>query len=517
MAKAKTPSTGSDKPTQSSAPRAPSDKPSSDKQSPDKRSPSQQTPAKSSSGTSSAASGSGGVPKSKAPAKSATPSEAAKPATQSPRPAAAVKPSKDAPKSAKPANTKPDPATSKTAEPSKTADTVTSAQADSLSDTTKPAVTPETKTKVETGEIGKDKDEGKAATSDDDKPVSSSEAASTQPTKPTAASSASNAAATSKSGSEKRLNVFFPMLLGGIVAGGIGFAVAEYDLLDQFGQQDAPVATDDSAMTDVSDRLTALEQANTDAANQPPDTSATDSALDELRISVADLSDRVDELASRDPVSQQTAAPPPVDTSAFEAELAGLKSSVESQRDEIERLLENALSVEEATRQAAQTAAAQSAIARIVAAVTTGEPFANELDELQANGVDDVPPALVEVAENGVATSASLQDRFSDAARAALAQARANAPDASGGGVAGFFKSQLGARSVIPREGDDPDAILSRAEAAVRDGRLADALAEIDTLPDPAKAPLADWVADAQARQAAQDAIDTLTQRLTAN
>jgi hypothetical protein len=51
----------------------------------------------------------------------------------------------------------------------------------------------------------------------------------------------------------------------------------------------------------------------------------------------------------------------------------------------------------------------------------------------------------------------------------------------------------------------------------VRDGRLADAITEIEALPEGAKAPMGDWLADAQARQAAQDAVQTLTQRLTAN
>jgi len=309
------------------------------------------------------------------------------------------------------------------------------------------------------------------------------------------------------------------MLLGGIVAGAIGFAAAEYNVFGMRDQEAADTTAADTAMTDVNDRLSALEQASADAADQPaataPDTSATDGAIEEIRTSLSDLSARVEDLASREPSSPTT--PAPVDTSAFEEELAALKTSVETQRDEIQRLLDNALSVEEATAQAAQAATAQSAIARIVAAVTTGQPFAEEVSELQANGIADVPAPLTEAAENGVATSASLQDRFPDAAREALAEARSTGDAETGGGVASFFKTQLGARSVTPREGNDPDAILSRAEAAVRDGRLSDALTEIEALPEPAKAPLADWIADAKARQAAQDAVDTLTQRLTAN
>ncbi len=308
---------------------------------------------------------------------------------------------------------------------------------------------------------------------------------------------------------EKRGSVFWPMLFGGIIAGGIGFAVAEYDLLEQAGLR--PADTSQSSLTDTiaaqEARIKALEE--TDPAPAPTD----DAALQEVQALVAELATRVDDLGSR----PATEAPAPVDTSAFEKELAALQSSVETQRDEIQRLLDNAISVEEATAQAAQAATLQSALGRIVSAVTTGQPFEAEIADLQANGIQDVPPALADMAATGVVTAANLQDRFPDAARASLAAARAASPDVDGGGIGGFFKQQLGARSVAPRDGDDPDAILSRAEAAMRDGRLADALAEVKALPPEAQEPLSEWLSDAQARHDAQDAVQTLTQRLTAN
>ena len=51
----------------------------------------------------------------------------------------------------------------------------------------------------------------------------------------------------------------------------------------------------------------------------------------------------------------------------------------------------------------------------------------------------------------------------------------------------------------------------------MRDGRLTDALAEIDTLPAPAQDAMAEWLADARGRQAAETAANELSQRLTAN
>ena len=72
-------------------------------------------------------------------------------------------------------------------------------------------------------------------------------------------------------------------------------------------------------------------------------------------------------------------------------------------------------------------------------------------------------------------------------------------------------------RSVAPREGDDPDAVLSRAEAAIKSGDLETTLTELDTLPEDAQAVIADWRAEADARVAARAAADALAQRLTAD
>jgi len=67
---------------------------------------------------------------------------------------------------------------------------------------------------------------------------------------------------------------------------------------------------------------------------------------------------------------------------------------------------------------------------------------------------------------------------------------------------------------VAPREGDDADAILSRAEAAVRSGDLDAALSELSGLPDVAKSALSEWQSRAQTRLEAKTAADGLVQQL---
>ena len=61
-----------------------------------------------------------------------------------------------------------------------------------------------------------------------------------------------------------------------------------------------------------------------------------------------------------------------------------------------------------------------------------------------------------------------------------------------------FLRVQTGARSIEPREGSDPDAVLSRANAAVETGDVAGALTEIGSLPQPAQDAMATWIGRAK-------------------
>jgi hypothetical protein len=125
-----------------------------------------------------------------------------------------------------------------------------------------------------------------------------------------------------------------------------------------------------------------------------------------------------------------------------------------------------------------------------------------------------VPDALAGQSA-GVATLAELSAAFPEAARAALTAAREASGESEG--LGGFLRTQLGVRSLEPQEGDSADAVLSRAEAALRDGRLTDALAEVAALPEAGQAALAEWTARAETRQDAVAAAEELAQSLTAN
>jgi hypothetical protein len=121
-------------------------------------------------------------------------------------------------------------------------------------------------------------------------------------------------------------------------------------------------------------------------------------------------------------------------------------------------------------------------------------------------------------AATGVPTLQSLTDSFPDAARAALEAALKAQMGASWTDRAlTFLRTETGIRSLDPREGNDPDAVLSRAEAAVQDDRLAEALAELAALPPEGQAAMQPWVDQAKVRIAALAATTEIAPHLAGN
>src|SRR5690606_12543830 len=151
----------------------------------------------------------------------------------------------------------------------------------------------------------------------------------------------------------------------------------------------------------------------------------------------------------------------------FEGELARI-------RDEAARAAEAQGQAADAGNRAAQLAA----LAQIDTALDTGAGFAEALERMAAlDSALPIGPLLPFT--DGVEPLLALQRDFPDAARAAI---DADLAAAEGGGLTGFLKSQLGIRSLAPKDGDDADAVLSRAEAKLQGGDLAGATAETDAL-----------------------------------
>lgn len=350
---------------------------------------------------------------------------------------------------------------------------------------------------------------------------------------------------------------FIPLIFGGAVACALGFFAAQIDSIERAlglsGTDQAVTAALDEQDAIISDQQEQLGELQAQVASLPePETVDLSAITDQLAglteqaatldASVAqqsetlgDLGKRLTELEKR-PMSEGVS---PEAMAAYEAELerlqddlrasvdaqkteiadelTRLRGGVDSSRSEIESLVTAAKDSETEAQRQANLALSRASMSRIVAAVESGAPFADAVVDLAETADTDLPAALTDQAANGVPTLIALQDEFPDLARSALAAARQTAAAEGEGGVLSFIERRLGARSVTPQDGNSPDAVLSRAEAALRNGQLTDVLTEIDALPTVSKDVLADWTAKATARNGALQAADSLMSSLSTN
>lgn len=320
---------------------------------------------------------------------------------------------------------------------------------------------------------------------------------------------------------------FTAVLLGGVVAAGLGFVAAQFagPLLNS-----APETPDYQAQMDALSKQIA-ELADRPAPEPADPAAALETALGDSLSGITDglgavadqltqLDGRIVTLESRPLVQGPAELAATIDT--YERELQETRAQLaEQQALNAELLAKLDATAETATQQLDAAAARAEAIAQssallaIQAALDTGEPFADALSGLTGA---EVPPALASVSDTGVASLSDLQAAYDDAARAALSASLRDLADGDASArISSFLKAQLGVRSLTPREGDDPDAVLSRAQAALDGGDVAAALSELDALPASGQAEMADWRATAQARVDAIAAAGDLAQTLTTN
>ncbi len=323
---------------------------------------------------------------------------------------------------------------------------------------------------------------------------------------------------------------FIPMLLGGVAAAAIGFGLAQYNsggwpfgaaVEDPFrAQTAADLDLQRSQIEELSARLGNTESVvgAFDVSDLTNAVAQINSALTDVEDGMAQMRETLDSVQSRVADLEKRpmeAALSPEAVAAYEREMDALRSDIQAQRDEIQNLAEEAVSAEQNAAEQAGLAQSRAAMAAITAALQSGAPFEEPVNDLKASGAVTVPDALSGTAGEGVPTLAQLIDDFPDAARAGLAAAREQAaPEEGTGRVLNFFRDQVGARSVTPREGADADAVLSRAEAELKSGDVAASLAEIGTLGEAARNAMDGWISRARTRVAAQEAAATLVQEL---
>ena len=298
-------------------------------------------------------------------------------------------------------------------------------------------------------------------------------------------------------------------LLGGALAAAAGYGVAQYV---PNGWPMASVVTLQTQVAVLSDQVQALQA----------DLQKADARLASLETAPAPQSDagQIAALELRLAALESKPIPAGTDSAALDqlrTEVAAIKTNgaavmsaqVQADLDAKVQATEAKLTAMEQSAQAQAAATlTRAALGQIAAALDSGAPYPSAIAALAGA---DIAVVLTDNATAGLPSLQALQASFPDSARTALEAAlRANMGESWSERVGNFLRTQVGVRSLTPRDGPDPDAILSRAEAALTAGDVAQALAEIATLPTPAQDALSAWRVRAQLRLDAQAALAAL-------
>jgi hypothetical protein len=160
----------------------------------------------------------------------------------------------------------------------------------------------------------------------------------------------------------------------------------------------------------------------------------------------------------------------------------------------------------------AKSGAAAIAFANLRNAVAAGRPYAAELAALKSLVPDPGDlGALPGHAETGIPTVAALADTLTKLAETSAAPTPVPAQTSILDSMMASAKSAISIRRIgADATGDEPAAVLARAEAALNQGDLAAAIKEVESLPAQERDPFAGWLADAQARASANDTLSKL-------
>ncbi|WP_138469787.1 hypothetical protein [Poseidonocella sp. HB161398] len=272
----------------------------------------------------------------------------------------------------------------------------------------------------------------------------------------------------------------------------------------------------DERLAEVDQRLVAVEKRplveSSDTAKAAFD--SYERQLEELRTMLA--SQREDAGKLEDRLTDISAASAAELTAMQEEAQKDLASAQDAAAAQVAAAEERARAAEAAAEERANQAVAEAALAQVVAALNAGIPYETALPALQE--VTEVPAVILDNGATGIPTVLELQESFTPAAREALEESLTSTmTDDPADRFMAFLRTQTGVRSLEAREGDDPDAVLSRMTVAVEEGDLAAALAEFDALPADGQAELSGWADQARARVDADAALPGLAAAVNTN
>lgn len=257
-----------------------------------------------------------------------------------------------------------------------------------------------------------------------------------------------------------------------------------------------------------------------DAPQQPGDPAVD---LEPLRRQQAELAARLDQLEQ-----QARMAEPAVDADALTSRLDNLEQRAETVttladgqltlRQQTQALAERVAALEARRQQASAGEGLVVAVGQLQAALTAGRPYEREYRAVAALTGDQ--PALraalaplEATAEAGLPSDVALMRQFRELAPAILRAERTRADASWTEQALGRLSSVITIRRASGEvAGLGADAVLARAEAALIDGEIDKAVAEMENLEGPAAAVAAPWLAGARARVAAETAGNQLAE-----
>jgi hypothetical protein len=267
-------------------------------------------------------------------------------------------------------------------------------------------------------------------------------------------------------------------------------------------------------------RVVALDLRIGEAAKNPPQAAQADNSgrLGELDRKLGQIESKTAEL------DRKIAEKPAVDAAEVKGIEGDLRKVAMTQTDLEGRLAK----VEQAGQR--ETAADRGdqvlllSLGRLREAVQTSRPYAAELGATRALAQNrpeaaEVLQALEPRAAKGLPSRAVLQQRFTQTAGEIVRAERAAPSEDWGDQALAKLKGLVTVRRVGQTAADgSPDAAVASAEAALKEGDLAGAVAALETLQGAPAEAAKPWLDDARARLAAEAALDKaeagVTQRL---
>ncbi len=162
------------------------------------------------------------------------------------------------------------------------------------------------------------------------------------------------------------------------------------------------------------------------------------------------------------------------------------------------------------------------ALVQVQQQIQKGQPFDKELELIVVEAKSD--PTIMQnigilksYADGGVKTIEELRDQFRKLAGAVVSASRKSEEKGVWGRTKNQLLNMISIRDISNDFGNSTEAIIVRAEKALNNYNIADAVAELDNLEEKSRLVIADWLEKAGARVAVEYAIDGIYNRITRN